>query len=282
MHKVRGTAVSILNNAIKYIKESDEWISERYKYWLKEEQRREEITRVSWHKWQNCLKSGHYDKEGHYVKPVCYHQEEQYNHARLALLDAKKQVEEIRKWQVKIQQAVSEYKVQHSKFKSTVETGLQDADSTLDKQIYALQGFCANGKDSENNTEGSKGIPGGDLSMAGQIHPVSGVSFDADGFPVFDSKYNAYLQPSSYTASDYRQFKDATEQLANEIQKNPSFGNMFSQDQLDDIRNGIKPEGYTWHHHQQTGKMQLVDSNLHRLTGHTGGRSIWGGGSGFR
>ena len=38
--------------------------------------------------------------------------------------------------------------------------------------------------------------------------------------------------------------------------------------------------GLTWHHHQQKGLLQLVDSEIHarNQNPHTGGRSIWGGG----
>jgi len=31
-----------------------------------------------------------------------------------------------------------------------------------------------------------------------------------------------------------------------------------------------------WHHHEKTGRLQLVDKNLHDKTGHTGGKAIWG------
>ncbi|MEZ4300427.1 MAG: HNH endonuclease [Polyangiaceae bacterium] len=36
---------------------------------------------------------------------------------------------------------------------------------------------------------------------------------------------------------------------------------------------GLKqtPPGYTWHHHQDRGLMQLVESRVHRYTGHSGG-----------
>jgi hypothetical protein len=44
---------------------------------------------------------------------------------------------------------------------------------------------------------------------------------------------------------------------------------------------GIKPKGYNWHH-QDEGKMQLVDEFIHGKTGHTGGRHIWGGGKEYR
>jgi hypothetical protein len=39
------------------------------------------------------------------------------------------------------------------------------------------------------------------------------------------------------------------------------------------------PPGLTWHHHQDTGRMQLVELLEHRaFVPHTGGMSVWGGG----
>jgi A nuclease of the HNH/ENDO VII superfamily with conserved WHH len=35
------------------------------------------------------------------------------------------------------------------------------------------------------------------------------------------------------------------------------------------------PKNYTWHHHQDYGRMQLVDKSIHRNTGHSGGFSEW-------
>ena len=35
------------------------------------------------------------------------------------------------------------------------------------------------------------------------------------------------------------------------------------------------PKGYTWHHHQTMGRMQLVETGVHSQTGHTGGFSLW-------
>lgn len=32
---------------------------------------------------------------------------------------------------------------------------------------------------------------------------------------------------------------------------------------------------YTWHHHHDTGKMQLVENGIHSMTPHSGGREIW-------
>ncbi|MCL2360110.1 MAG: HNH endonuclease, partial [Candidatus Bathyarchaeota archaeon] len=121
-------------------------------------------------------------------------------------------------------------------------------------------------------------------SSSYSIHPVSGVRIDSAGFPVFDSKFNAMLDSSLYTVSDFLQFKNATQQLHNAIQLDSSLRHQFTghvntERQLDQISRGIRPEGYTWHHHQDSGILQLVDSTLHQQTGHIGGRSIWGGGA---
>jgi hypothetical protein len=34
------------------------------------------------------------------------------------------------------------------------------------------------------------------------------------------------------------------------------------------------PKGYTWHHHQELGRMQLVPEELHIAVGHTGGAAV--------
>ena len=52
----------------------------------------------------------------------------------------------------------------------------------------------------------------------------------------------------------------------------------FTAEQLEDIANGILPEGFTWHHNEEQGLMQLVETAVHAQTGHTGGMSIWGQG----
>ena len=131
-------------------------------------------------------------------------------------------------------------------------------------------------------------------ALEGDVHPITGVPFeqktvvDADGnlvtgvFPKFESSFDAQLPRDMLKASDKEQFTECNRQLQEHITKNPDSAKAFSSEQLDQIRNGDTPDGYTWHHNEELGKMQLVKSDVHALTGHTGGRSIWGGGSEFR
>lgn len=130
--------------------------------------------------------------------------------------------------------------------------------------------------------------------LEGDFHPITGRPFerntviDADGnlvagvFPKFDSVFDAQLPDNLLQASDSEQFAECNSQLIEAIEKDPSLSKKFSPEQMEQIKNGDTPDGYTWHHHEELGKMQLVDAEIHAHTGHTGGRSIWGGGRDYR
>ncbi len=126
--------------------------------------------------------------------------------------------------------------------------------------------------------------------LAGQNHPETGVPFErkqieVDGkqyevvVPEFDSSYEAQLPDNMYEASDREQFKECNSQLKNGIESNKELREQFDEEQIEQIEDGDTPDGYTWHHDAESGKMQLVDTETHQRTGHTGGRSFWGGGT---
>ncbi|MDR3333441.1 MAG: HNH endonuclease [Treponema sp.] len=126
--------------------------------------------------------------------------------------------------------------------------------------------------------------------LEGKEHPETGVPFerktvkDADGndaegvFPVFDHVFDLQLPSELYKASDAKQFDECNKQLKKAVENDPELVKKFTPEQLEQIENEDTPDGYTWHHNEETGKMQLVDSVIHAKTGHTGGKSIWGGG----
>jgi len=92
--------------------------------------------------------------------------------------------------------------------------------------------------------------------LANDVHPKSNVPFDADGFPDFSEHLyekgpnDVRIEPTGDRALD--------EAAANEAAGYEK-----------------KPGEYTWHHHQERGRMQLVEKGIHRATGHTGGFSLW-------
>ena len=102
-------------------------------------------------------------------------------------------------------------------------------------------------------------------------------------FPQFDSKFETRLPQNLWNASDTEQFRFCTQRLAKQIEINPDLASHFTSRQLEQIKNG-EPciSGLTWHHNEISGKMQLVSADEHSMCRHTGGRSIWGGGSDCR
>ncbi|WP_373962254.1 HNH endonuclease [Neisseria lactamica] len=71
------------------------------------------------------------------------------------------------------------------------------------------------------------------------------------------------------------QMRLATKDLAEAIKRGKVRSSAFTTKQLKAIEKGKdKIPGYTWHHHQDTGRMQLIRENLHHDTGHIGWRAM--------
>jgi hypothetical protein len=105
----------------------------------------------------------------------------------------------------------------------------------------------------------SAGAPTGQVSvprnahLAGKTHPKTGIPFDKNGHPDF----------SKVTKADVK-IKPTGSRLRDERTANSAAGLSRT------------PKDYTWHHHQDHGRMQLVPTAIHSETGHTGGFSLWG------
>ncbi|MGC9342799.1 MAG: HNH endonuclease, partial [Bacteroidales bacterium] len=67
--------------------------------------------------------------------------------------------------------------------------------------------------------------------------------------------------------------------LKNKVEADHAFAGKFTKEQLEQIKNGETPDGYTWHHNETSGKMELVRTDVHQANRHTGGKAIWGGGN---
>lgn len=115
--------------------------------------------------------------------------------------------------------------------------------------------------------------------LAGTVHPVTGVPFNADGYAVFDGIAEVEL-PSDLigpTVTDTAQMQYATRVLRNQLSI-PGVADQFTPAQLDAIQAGSeKIPGLTWHHREDGVTLELVDEATHARTGHAGGREVTGG-----
>lgn len=138
----------------------------------------------------------------------------------------------------------------------------------------------ANGPDNVTSTT----VPpsnGKNVKLAGQRHPVTGIVFDDKGYPIFDdiATFDTRLPIDKFREASYTgQMQMATNDLAEAIQKGQVSAAKFSTDQLKQINSGRAViDGFTWHHHQDTDRMQLIYRDIHKRTGHIGWEAMSNG-----
>ena len=128
--------------------------------------------------------------------------------------------------------------------------------------------------------------------LEGKPHPETGVPYErkivenADGnkvngvFPDFNvyRQFEVTLPENLLKETDKNQAEFCNKKLKEAYDKGTINVDNFSKRQLEQIKDGEKPQGFTWHHNEEKGRMELVKADIHQATGHTGGKSIWGGG----
>lgn len=107
---------------------------------------------------------------------------------------------------------------------------------------------------------------------------------DNQGFPAF-TIFETYLDDRHINSgNEFEHFKAVNVRLGKLLRENKSLVKKMglSEKQANHFMKENPSRdcarGLTWHHHQETGKMQLVHRKLHRRFGHVGGMEIWGGG----
>ena len=160
-----------------------------------------------------------------------------------------------------------------------------------DERTVLNEGDIISHKKDAREADIPRHIPTINEGLEGKTYPGTDVKYEkhtflyngekVEGvFPVFHSKFELFIPKELRNASDTEQFKYCVQQLAERVEKDPEFAKQFTPRQLEQIKNGEpRISGLTWHHNEIPGKMQLVDANEHSICRHTGGRSIWGGGS---
>ena len=117
-----------------------------------------------------------------------------------------------------------------------------------------------------------KGIP----YMVNKRNIKENVLFDSDGFPKFKAIVEIQLPRRYWRKSRTVHFYQANKELYQRIQRSSRLAKKFTKKDLKEIKDGNTPSKYTWHHHQNSGLLQLVDYEIHSAVRHDGGYSIWG------
>lgn len=163
----------------------------------------------------------------------------------------------------------------------------RNSDEGVERFLYGKYGVY------ENVAPLPDDFPCINAKYADSIHPDSGVPYVRKQVtiggktsevvvPKFNSEFDTMLPDDMLKSSDKAQFKECNLQLNEAISKDPILKSKFNDAQLEQIANGENPDGFTWHHNEGVGKMQLVDFGAHGKSSHTGGRAMWGGGQDAR
>ena len=100
-------------------------------------------------------------------------------------------------------------------------------------------------------------------------------------FPNF-SKYRKVrmrLPKEYYLKSRNEHFKYLDKELSKRVTENPEFAKKFTKKQIEEIKLGKGLKGYTWHHNESKGIMDLVETKIHNSTPHIGGNALWAKGT---
>ncbi|KAK4926167.1 hypothetical protein LTR49_006871 [Elasticomyces elasticus] len=104
------------------------------------------------------------------------------------------------------------------------------------------------------------------VKLAGGRH-AQGTTFDQRGYPVFDDVAIAEIRLSGDQArslSSKAQMRAATKQLRELVNSDPVLRARFKPAHLRQIQKGDAKIGkWTWHHHQDVGRMQLIPTKIH-------------------
>jgi hypothetical protein len=87
--------------------------------------------------------------------------------------------------------------------------------------------------------------------LAGSVHPKTGIPFDSTGHADFSK---VAIKSVTIVQTGNRAIDEAAANAAAGLKSTP--------------------RGFTWHHHQNGSTMQLVPSDVHAATGHTGGVAL--------
>jgi hypothetical protein len=107
--------------------------------------------------------------------------------------------------------------------------------------------------------------------------------FDENGFAEFETRFETLLEESHIgSGRPDLHFRAANKRLYEAIQADSGLARQLglSTEEVAALPASRRPpSGYSWHHHQDVGRMQLITDSAHDLAKpHTGGMAIWGGG----
>ena len=169
--------------------------------------------------------------------------------------------------------------VNENTIRTEVNRGIFDAVNKAPYNPRAMETLLQSRYDVEISSSTMPKVNARNVKFSGDKHNVTGIVFNERGMPIFDdiAKIEVKL-PKNIASIKNRKvhFIEATKQLHKLINEGIIDRKQFNSKQLAAILDDLENiPGYTWHHHENMGRMQLVSREIHQKTGHVGGFDLW-------
>lgn len=137
-------AQRMLQAAREEIRCTEEWLRARLAYWETEVRRRQEALRLAEAALARCRAAGYRDsRTGAYYPPPCVAEQQAIQQARLHLQKAQAELDNVRHWKYRVDEAASDYSVQAEQLNRLLSGDLLNAAAFLANRVADLQAYLA-------------------------------------------------------------------------------------------------------------------------------------------
>lgn len=216
LSRFAGEAGEALTAVEAEIARTQDFLQRCLRHWQQEVQRREMLYRQAQQALQRCLNTVHYDREGRPHRPSCHAEQAAVDKAGKALEEARRELENVRHWMSRVEQATREYHREAGRLRELASTRTEQARAFLSRKYAALERYV------------------------NQMIKVFGP------LPVWYMLYGQYQRwQKSAASSAIRQAKKQESEL---VQKTGRGTRPWTRTELRMLKRGVFPKGYEGHH----------------------------------
>lgn len=119
-----------------------EWLQQRLYHWQREVERWQQEVQRARAELERCLRSGHYDRDGHYHPPNCAAYEQALLQTQVGLREAQAEFQNVQQWTRLVQQVISDYQRQARRFSALIQSDLPKATALLGGSVAKLESYA--------------------------------------------------------------------------------------------------------------------------------------------
>jgi hypothetical protein len=125
------------------IRRTQEWLEERARYWHQQVVQARQEVQAAQHALHRCQRSVRYDRDGRPIPPDCSAEIAHLSYCRRRLQQAEEELRTVKKWQAKIEQAISQYQNSAKRMRGVATTSTKKSQSFLNQKITEIEKYSS-------------------------------------------------------------------------------------------------------------------------------------------